>query len=140
MAAQHQQLAAMADLWTAYATVQAFALGAMLLLYARYWLFHASAGAIPRAVVVFAADGMSITILVVAFCGLCALLLHALVGPALPETANIGSAALSVGEMFLSGSTNLEARLLKVCSIGGLHTIARLRLCVVVATVLVCLV
>ena len=114
LAAQHQQLGTMADLWTAYATVQAFALGAMLLLYARYWLFQASAGAIPRAVLVFASDGASITVLVVAFCGLSAVLLHVLVGPALPETANVGSAALSLGETFLSGSSDLEGRLLNV--------------------------
>lgn len=114
LAAQHQQLGTMADLWTAYATVQAFALGAMLLLYAKYWLFQASAGAIPRAVLVFASDGASITVLVVAFCGLSAVLLHVLVGPALPETANLGSAALSLGETFLSGSSDLEGRLLNV--------------------------
>eukprot|EP00892_Ulva_mutabilis_P005892 jgi/Ulvmu1/3675/UM017_0089.1 len=114
LAAQHQQLAAMAELWTAYTTVQAFALGSMLLLYARYWLFQASAGAIPRAVAVFASDGLSITLLVVAFCGFSALALHVLAGPNLPETANLGSAALSLAETFLSGSSALEGRLLNV--------------------------
>lgn len=104
----------MADLWTTYTAVQSMAIAAMLLLYARYWMFQQSAGTIPRSIILFATDGLSITFLVLAFCILCVVMLQILVGPALPETSSMILGIMDQAGTFISGVSPLEQKLM-VC-------------------------
>lgn len=105
----------MADLWTMYTAVQSMAIAAMLLLYARYWMFQQAAGTIPRSLVLIATDGFSITLLVLAFCVLSVVLLQVLVGPVLPETSNIFLGLIELAGTFVTGESALEMELM-VCS------------------------
>lgn len=104
----------MADLWTEYATVQACAIAAMLLMYGRFWLFQASVGSFPRALLVFLVDGISISVLVLCFCVTCATVLHTLVGPTLRETSSLVAGITSLSETFLTGGTAMLKSLFEV--------------------------
>jgi hypothetical protein len=104
----------MADLWTAYTAAQSFAIAAMLLLYGRYWFFQVSAGAIPRAVVLFFSDGMSISFLVVSFCFLCVMMLQTLTGPQLSESADVVRGLLEMAGTFITGESRLAVQTLEV--------------------------
>lgn len=102
----------MADLWTLYTAVQSMAIAAMLLLYARYWMFQQSAGTIPRSLVLVATDGFSITLLVFACCILCVVLLQVLVGPVLPETSNMFLGLVDIAGTLITGESALEYKLM----------------------------
>jgi hypothetical protein len=135
LATMHSRLSDMADLWTQYTAIQACAIAAMLLMYARFWLFQASVGSVPRAVMVFLMDGISISALVLCFIVLSAALIHILVGPTLTESSVLVSGLTSLSETFLTGSTSMLEDIYQVSCVGCM---AQLLLCPIVATRMHC--
>jgi hypothetical protein len=104
----------MADLWTAYMTLQSLALGAMLVLYMRYWTFQVTAGVIPKAIARFLTDGVVITIVVALLCAALACVLTTLSGPAVLQATSFPRAFLLMAETFVTGDTGLKEPLLEV--------------------------